>query len=420
MGEENCASIASMVGELVRADFTAPNGVHYSSYMWLEMTVLVDEPLVPGFLNEREDGEEVWVQFKYDKLPDICYRCGRMGHIQKACSHPASKYSVKYLMAMRAMKAEHWVRRGVAKAGDAGKAMKSLKRGTDQQDEGEPSAKVARVAKACGGKCDELINAAEYLERESVASGQRLAALLLVGGLEESKVQVVCDSLGIGVPDVNKVLRQELLHLSKLSDGKLVGADSEVLKPSKPAKIKVVHQLAEQQTSEIAQHLSGMLVSGLVPSVQKRKISILAGPTPTKKTKTTSAQGYKYTWDNGREYGGNVKLRLDRVLCSLSWQRLFHGAKLVHLQTFRFDHLPLKLLLREPSVGYVSRGRGQGKFEEHWLRDNRCEEIVLENEALGQGHTWKHPTPDKESNKEVGACIMATGYGGSEKREEGA
>ncbi|KAJ4831885.1 hypothetical protein Tsubulata_022297 [Turnera subulata] len=79
IGEENCGDIAAMMGELIRADFSpSGEGLAYSSIMRLKMLIDVDKPLVPGFLNEREDGEDVWVQFKFEKLPDICYNCAHL------------------------------------------------------------------------------------------------------------------------------------------------------------------------------------------------------------------------------------------------------------------------------------------------------------------------------------------------------
>lgn len=37
-------------------------------------------PLVPGFGFEQEDGDKLWIQFKYEKIADLCFNCGHMGH----------------------------------------------------------------------------------------------------------------------------------------------------------------------------------------------------------------------------------------------------------------------------------------------------------------------------------------------------
>ncbi|XP_060667419.1 uncharacterized protein LOC132799480 [Ziziphus jujuba] len=42
-------------------------------------------PLPPGFFQDRDDGTQKWIQFKYEKLSDYCYKCGRLDHVTRAC-----------------------------------------------------------------------------------------------------------------------------------------------------------------------------------------------------------------------------------------------------------------------------------------------------------------------------------------------
>lgn len=34
---------------------------------------MVEQPLPVGYFMELEDGEETWIQFKYERLVDFCY-----------------------------------------------------------------------------------------------------------------------------------------------------------------------------------------------------------------------------------------------------------------------------------------------------------------------------------------------------------
>ena len=42
-------------------------------------------PLIYPCLISLTDGNEVWVSFKYERLPNICYWCGRLTHDDRDC-----------------------------------------------------------------------------------------------------------------------------------------------------------------------------------------------------------------------------------------------------------------------------------------------------------------------------------------------
>jgi len=35
----------------------------------------------------KVEGRSIWIRFKYLKLPDFLYGCGRLGHVLKACDY---------------------------------------------------------------------------------------------------------------------------------------------------------------------------------------------------------------------------------------------------------------------------------------------------------------------------------------------
>ncbi|KAJ4833376.1 hypothetical protein Tsubulata_029927, partial [Turnera subulata] len=197
MGDENCEVIAAMIGEFVSSDLRSDNGLGYSCVMNLKIMINVDEPLSPGFMNEREDGEEVWVQFKYDKLLDLCYNCGRMGHVQKACSFQRSIFLIKYLVSMRSLRAEHWVRRGFDKPDDLGRMQYRPKRSYSQGESSKGPVKVARAVEVHAQEpSPNLVPAVVHLESESRKSMEHLVALLMAGGLEQARGNyLICANL---------------------------------------------------------------------------------------------------------------------------------------------------------------------------------------------------------------------------------
>ena len=57
------------------------------SFMRVRVVIDVALPLCRGRLITFDKGEEGWVSFKYERLPNICYWCGCLNHSDKDCDH---------------------------------------------------------------------------------------------------------------------------------------------------------------------------------------------------------------------------------------------------------------------------------------------------------------------------------------------
>ena len=55
------------------------------SFMRVRVTLNVYQPLCRGHAIKLEEGSKVWVNFKYERLPNICYWCGCFDHSDKDC-----------------------------------------------------------------------------------------------------------------------------------------------------------------------------------------------------------------------------------------------------------------------------------------------------------------------------------------------
>ena len=51
---------------------------------WLRVKVMIDveEPLCRGRKISFDGNSKVWASFKYECLPNYCYWCGRLSHIE--------------------------------------------------------------------------------------------------------------------------------------------------------------------------------------------------------------------------------------------------------------------------------------------------------------------------------------------------
>lgn len=75
--------ICSPIGIVDRS--TSVTESECGSYIRVRVTLDVFQPLCRGRIIRLEGGEKVWVNFKYERLPNICYRCGCFDHGDRDC-----------------------------------------------------------------------------------------------------------------------------------------------------------------------------------------------------------------------------------------------------------------------------------------------------------------------------------------------
>ena len=87
--------------------------------------------------------------------------------------------------------------------------------------------------------------------------------------------------------------------------------------------------------------------------------------------------GHDFTWTNNRGGEDNIQERLDRFFATPAWREKFPGSYVTHLPKRKSDHLPLLLCMRgNVEVNNKRRRSRLFRFEEMWLRDEQCEDVV--------------------------------------------
>ena len=85
--EANVRKLADKVGEFVELeDIEKARG-----FLRVKVAVDTSKPLATGCWVPREDKNESWIEFRYERLQDFCYKCGRIGHANTECTFTASK-----------------------------------------------------------------------------------------------------------------------------------------------------------------------------------------------------------------------------------------------------------------------------------------------------------------------------------------
>lgn len=75
--------LCEVVGEVNRSSKDAD--VEGGSYIRVRVRVDISLPLCGGRVLSIEGSEDVWISFKYERLPNICYWCGCLNHFDRDC-----------------------------------------------------------------------------------------------------------------------------------------------------------------------------------------------------------------------------------------------------------------------------------------------------------------------------------------------
>ncbi|XP_031116528.1 uncharacterized protein LOC116020187 [Ipomoea triloba] len=100
-------------------------------------------------------------------------------------------------------------------------------------------------------------------------------------------------------------------------------------------------------------------------------------------------EGYQYTWERCKGSPNWVEAKLDRILISDSWGDLFSNARASSITTPKSDHMSLHLQILPPPM---PSPRIRHRFENLWLRDAHCWEIMIESWSKSHGQNrplWK-------------------------------
>ena len=84
MTEDIGRDIGSKIGRVLEVDKRAIQ-TNQAKFLRIRIEMQIDKPLRKGGYVKNDEGGRFWVDFRYERLPTLCYRCGILGHDEKHC-----------------------------------------------------------------------------------------------------------------------------------------------------------------------------------------------------------------------------------------------------------------------------------------------------------------------------------------------
>ncbi|KAK2985865.1 hypothetical protein RJ640_009935 [Escallonia rubra] len=91
MSRQNAERIGAKIGRVMEVDFIADGNVAWLRFLRIQVQIDINNPLHTGFYRIKEPNNEVWTRVQYERLPDFCFSCGRLGHTNRGCPHPPTE-----------------------------------------------------------------------------------------------------------------------------------------------------------------------------------------------------------------------------------------------------------------------------------------------------------------------------------------
>ena len=88
MSQEVGEAIGSKIGRFIEVDRHSWQ-FDQAKFMRVRVDLEIDKPLRRGAYITSSVGERLWLSFSYERLPRVCFICGKLGHDNKHC--PMSK-----------------------------------------------------------------------------------------------------------------------------------------------------------------------------------------------------------------------------------------------------------------------------------------------------------------------------------------
>nr|POE57495.1 uncharacterized protein CFP56_06561 [Quercus suber]POF24121.1 uncharacterized protein CFP56_77266 [Quercus suber] len=106
--EDNLRKIGLRLGKVIELDLVGDLGGTWKKFVRICVDIRLGKPLFLGLFLPHPNNTDCWIGLKYEKLIDVCYKCGVVGDEERSCT--GTLYQICNPNGARFKAAEPWLR----------------------------------------------------------------------------------------------------------------------------------------------------------------------------------------------------------------------------------------------------------------------------------------------------------------------
>uniref|UniRef100_A0A803PY48 Reverse transcriptase n=1 Tax=Cannabis sativa TaxID=3483 RepID=A0A803PY48_CANSA len=331
--------------------------------------------------------DELWLDYRYERLPNFCYDCGMIGHVFDKCPQFLEKVdegkdtNLPY---------GPWM---------AGLALPNVRYNRYRQDfskEG-PWPFIARLAR---NTIAPIIPHPKQFPALPSSVTNREKGKGIVGSNNQTNAHQFAldrDSLLIDAQDKSILQSKGKSIVSTPPESTYVNSSN--FKPNPPSTTGDIGQTSVSKTASTLLPNASSPCNGSVACqdninqpytkilTKSIALSITVPPAYLHATSPSHPiylfpqmypqfEGERYTWHNNNVNGINVKERLDYAFVNSYWYESFAAMTLHHLDFYQSDHRALKAKITPRFHSALQKSKSRFRFEKMWLHGEHCTDII--------------------------------------------